>query len=422
VTHVQSSILDHVDPYGSEFQQNPFPFYTAMREASPAWHLPGTVLYFITRFDLVAQVLKDTVTFSSAFGATAAEPPKPHIVEQIDAIKRQGWTRPATMLTVDPPDHTRYRGTVAKAFNARTIAALRPAIEVIVDEELNRFAHEPVVDFKTAFSTPVPVRVIMHALDLAPGREDDIKRWSDDATAGIGRKLPDDRAVECAHGVVELQRYMNSEVVARQDDLRDDVISALLRAEFPTPDGGVRPLTIEELMGIFQQLLGAGNETTTKLFSQMLRNLADNHDEWWKLKADPTRAAAVVDEALRLSSPTQGMFRVVMRDVDLDGAHIPAGARAMVMFAAANRDPAVFPDPDRFDPDRPNVRSHLAFGAGVHFCIGAPLSRLESVIALEYLVRKWHDFRLTEANTFEYEPSFMLRGLTNLFVEWEPAH
>jgi cytochrome P450 len=413
--------LDGLDPYGPAFQQNPFPYFNLMREASPAWHLPGSDLYFVTRFDLASSILKDTATFSSAFGATAAEPPKPHIAAQIDAIKSKGWSRPPTMLTVDPPDHTRYRGTVAKAFNARTIAALRPAIEQIVAEELDRFANERVVDFKDAFSTPVPVRVIMHALNLAPGHESDIKRWSDDSTAGIGRFLPDDRAIECAHGVVELQRYMHAEVTARQHDLCGDVISALLTAELPTPDGEGRALTIEELMGIFQQLLGAGNETTTKLFSQMMRNLADEHDEWWKLKADPSRAAAVVEEALRLASPTQGMFRLVTRDVDIEGVLVPAGARVMVMFAAANRDPAVFPDPDRFDPDRPNVRNHLAFGGGVHFCIGAPLSRLESIVALEALIERWHDFRLTEANGFEYEPSFMLRGLTHLYVEWEPV-
>jgi cytochrome P450 len=414
--------LEGLDPFSHEFQQDPFPYFAAMREASPAWHLPGTDLHFITRFDLVSAILKDTATFSSAYGATANEPPKAHLVEQLEAIKSKGWVRPPTMLTVDPPDHTRYRGTVSKAFNARAIAALRPAIEVIVDDAIARFIDGGTVNFKTVFSTPVPVRVIAKALNLAPGHDDDIKRWSDDTTAGIGSRLSDDRALEAARGTLELQHFMHAELTDRQRAPRDDVISALVTAELPLPDGdGTRRLTMEELMGILQQLIGAGNETTTKLFSQMLRNLADNHDEGWKLKADVARAPAVVEEALRLASPTQGLFRVVTRDVELEGTPIPRGDRVLVMFAAANRDPAQFPDPDRFDPDRPNVRNHVAFGAGVHFCIGAPLSRLESVVALEKLTRVWEDFRLTEENTFEFEPSFLLRGLKDLFVEFTRA-
>ena len=278
------------------------------------------------------------------------------------------------------------------------------------------------MNFRTVFATPVPVRVIVRALNLAEGHEDDIKRWSDDTTASIGAQLPDERLLEAQQGILELQRFMYAELEDRRRCPRDDVVNALVTAELPLPDGeGTRSLTVEELLGILQQLIGAGNETTTKLFSQMLRNLADEHDEWWKLKADPSRAAAVVEEALRLASPTQGMYRKVTEDVEIEGTKIPAGDRLLLMFAAANRDPATFPDPDRFDPDRPNVRNHLAFGAGVHFCIGAPLSRLESVVALEKLAQRWEDFRLSEDNTFEYEPSFLLRGLKELVVEFTRA-
>ena len=152
-----------------------------------------------------------------------------------------------------------------------------------------------------------------------------------------------------------------------------------------------------------------------------MKLLGEEHDEWWKVKADPARAPLVVEESLRLASPTQGMFRVVTTDAELDGVPIPAGDAVVVVFAAANRDPTVFPDPDRFDPDRPNVRDHLAFGLGVHFCIGAPLSRLESAVALQKLAERWEDFRLSDENTFTYHPSFMLRGLEHLFVEFTPA-
>ncbi len=410
------------DPLGEVFQQDPYPFLEAMRVAAPVWVDPATGLGFVTRHDLVARMLRDTETFSSAIGATPNEPPPADVAEQVAAIKAQGWVRPPTMLTVDPPDHTRYRATVARSFNARVIGALRPEITAIVDDELDGILGRGVVDVNARFSVGVPVRVIVRALNLDPGHEADIKHWSDATTAGIGSRLSNERAIAAATGTLEMQRYEHAELVDRQRCPREnDLLTKLIGAEVPLPDGhGTRPLTIEELMGIFQQLLGAGNETTTKLFSQMIRNLADNHDEWWKLKADPSRAALIVEEALRLATPTQGMFRVVTRDIDIEGVQLAGGCRVMLSFAAANRDPAVFPDPHTFDPDRPNVRDHLAFGLGTHFCIGAPLSRLESVVALERLAARCADFRLAPDNTYEFLPSYMLRGLRNLFVEFEP--
>ena len=195
------------------------------------------------------------------------------------------------------------------------------------------------------------MRVIVKALNLSPGHEADIKRWSDDTTASIGARLSDERLIEAQHGILGLQRFMHAELEERRRAPQDDIVTALVTAELPLPDEqGTRPLTMEELLGILQQLIGAGNETTTKLFSQMLRMLAEQHDEWSRLKDDLSRAAAVVEEALRLASPTQGLYRKVTRDVELEGTPIPAGDRVLVMFAAANRDPAVFPDPDRFDP------------------------------------------------------------------------
>ena len=416
------SLLDGFDPYGTAFQQDPHPFYDAMRAASPAWHVESRNVWFVTRHDLVSAVVKDTATFSSAYGSTANEPPKPHIKERIEAIKAEGWKRPPTLLTSDPPDHTRYRNTVARAFNARVIAALQPAIEQIVAEEVDRLGAGGRVDFTELFSDTVPVRVIIRTLALPEADQQNIKRWSDDTTAGIGSFLPDDRAVEAAHGVVELQRFMHAEIMKRVDEPSDDIISMLVDADLPLADGsGNRKLVIEEAMGILQSLIGAGNETTTKLFSEMMMLLGRNKAEWMRLKADPSRAPRIVEEALRLSTPAQGLYRVTTRDTEIEGVRIPAGAKVFAAFSAANRDPAVFPEPHRFIPDRPNVRDHLAFGGGVHFCIGAPLSRLESVIALEHLARRWSDFELSPDNAFTYHATYMLRGLEHLYIDFAVA-
>lgn len=416
-----ASILDGFDPYDPAFQQDPFPFLAAMRETSPAWQRPGTNQFFVTRHDLVSAMLRDTETYSSAYGATPNDPPAPHLQEQIDAIKSQGWVRPGTMLTVDPPDHTRYRNTVARSFNARSIAALRPLIEAIVDDALDGVIDAGVVDFRTVFARPVPVRVIIAALGLAPEREHDIERWSDDTTASIGCRLSDERTIEAQWGMLGLQQYMHAELTERQRQMRDDVVGKLVASELPLPDGTTRPLTMEELMGILQQLIGAGNETSTKLFNEAVRLLAENPEEWRRLRDDPARATLVIEEALRLSCPTQMMYRQATRDVDVEGVIVPAGSRVMLCYNAASRDPAVFPEPDRFDPDRPNVRDHFAFGGGVHFCIGAPLARLEAVIGLERLAARASEIVLAPENTFAYEPSYILRGLSRLLVEVREA-
>jgi cytochrome P450 len=271
-------------------------------------------------------------------------------------------------------------------------------------------------------ATPVPVQVIAHVLNLPEERGADIKRWSDDATSSIGADVTDERRLEAQRGMLELQHFMHDEFEQRRRDPRDDILTSLVQAELPLDDGDgdTRPLNEPELLGILQQLIGAGNETTTKLINEMVRLLGENHDEWWKTKADPTRIPAVVEESLRLASPSQAIYRVTTTDTELDGVPVPGGARLVLVYGAANRDPTVFPDPDRFDPDRPNVRDHLAFGMGIHFCIGAPLSRLETAITLERLAARWRDFSLSDRNTFEYEPSFMLRGLKDLYVEFTP--
>ena len=170
-----------------------------------------------------------------------------------------------------------------------------------------------------------------------------------------------------------------------------------------------------------QQLLVAGNETTTKMLTEMMRLLAENPVELARVKADPGRVASIVEETLRLSTPTQGMFRITTRDVELAGVRIPKGSRVVIVFMSANRDESLFDDPDAFCPDRSNLGDHLAFGKGTHFCLGANLSRLEGRVALQELARRLESFTLTDTNDFAYHPSFMLRGLVKLDLDVVPA-
>ena len=313
---------------------------------------------------------------------------------------------------------------MSKAFTPKVIAELEPVIRAITTRLIDSWIDSGSIEFVTKFAVPLPVEVIAHALNVPESRRADFKRWSDDSIAGIGTNVSIEKRMEAERGVNEYQHYFASEFERRITEPQDDLLTALLQARIDDDDPEVtdkRPLDMAEMLSIVQQLLVAGNETTTKLLTETVRLLANHPDQWRRLQEDPSRAANVVEEALRLSTPTQGMFRIATRDHELDGVHIPKGARLVIVFAAANRDEAIFSEPDDFNPDREGLREHLSFGKGIHFCLGAALSRLEGRVALEELARRIDRFTLAESNAFEYFPSFLLRGLTRLDVDFTPA-
>ncbi len=415
--------LEGVNPFAPAFQQCPHPYYAAMREQTPVFRVPGTDIHIVTRHDLVVPILRDVATFSNRFD-TAGVPPSAELVERLRAVQATGWPQVPTMLTIDPPQHTRYRLTVAPYFKPQQMAALRPAVEAIVDRLIDSWIDEGRIEFMRRFGIPLPIEAIAHVLNVPTERMDDFKRWSDDSIAGIGAAISDDRRVEAQRGIVEFQHYFAAEIDKRRVEPQDDLLTEIVRATVPVdmeagPESGTRNLDTAEMLSIVQQLLVAGNETTTKALTEAMRLLAEHPGHWRALQADPAgMAVATVEEVLRMATPTQGMFRVVTRDTEIDGVPVPKGARLIVMYSAANRDPSVFPDPDAFDPTRDNLKEHLAFGKGIHFCLGAPLSRLKMQVALEKLATRLGDLRLAEGTPLEYEPSFVLRGLKRLDIEF----
>ncbi len=411
-------------------QQCPHAYYARMQREARVFPaaIPGGVLHLVTRHDDVLEVVRDLDTFSSRFD-TSGSNFQPELAARMRELYEAegGYDRIGTMLTVDQPEHTRYRRLVSKAFTPKVIADLEPTIRDIttrlIDDLLARAAGGDAVEFVETFAVPLPVTVIAKALNVPDDRLADFKRWSDASIAGIGTNISIEQRLDAEREVIEFQKYFADQLERRRGEPQDDILTNLLNARVDrgdvAPDGTPlvdEPLTMPEMLSIIQQLLVAGNETTTKMLTEMMRLLAEHLDQWEALRADPGRAKTVVEETLRLSTPTQGMFRVVQHDVEVAGTQLHAGDRAVVMFAAANRDPAVFPDPDRFDPDRDNVANHLAFGKGIHFCLGAALSRLEGKVAAEELARRIDTIRLADTNTFTYHPSFLLRGLMSLDV------
>ncbi|WP_162941762.1 cytochrome P450 [Desertimonas flava] len=421
--------LRSFNPFDPATLQCPFPHYAAMRAKAPVHEVLGLGMFMVTRHDLVLEVVRDPVTYSNQFGQTSMPLPEDERL-RMAGVMAEGYPRVPTMLTADPPDHTRYRRLVTKAFTPKAIAALEPAIRSITCMLIDSWIGRGRIEFVTDFAVPLPVRVIATALNVPDERLADFKKWSDDSIAGIGTALDIDGRIEAERGVNDFQRYFADQLEQRRREPQDDLLTNLLNARVAADDGGAgsadgvtdeRGLDMPEMLSILQQLLVAGNETTTKMLTEMIRLLAEHPEEWRRVKADPSRVEAVVEETLRLSTPTQGMFRIVTRDVTLGGVDIPAGSRLVVAYCSANRDESLYDDPDAFDPDRANLKEHLAFGKGVHFCLGAALSRLEGKVALEELSRRLDTITLPASNRFEYFPSFMLRGLTSLDLEFTPA-
>ncbi len=437
--------LEDFGLFDPQVQQCPHAYYAKMQQDAPLFEAaaPGGSLHLVTRHADVLDVILDTKTFSSRFDTGGLLPDSDYARRIRELyVEENGYEKVGTMLTVDPPDHTRYRKLVSKAFTPRVIASLEPVVREIagglIDDLLAATANGETIDFVEAFAVPLPVTVIAKALNVPDDRLADFKRWSDASIAGIGTNISIDERLEAEREVIEYQHYFAEQLNLRRTEPQDDILTNLLNARIDREDDDIdpaeleglgdlsdQPLTMSEMLSIIQQLLVAGNETTTKMLTEMMRLLGENPEAWAALRnattaddpslAEPA-AKAVVEETLRLSTPTQGMFRIVTEDTEIAGETVPAGSRVVVMFAAANRDPEVFDDPEAFIPGRENALAHLAFGKGIHHCIGAALSRLEGRVAAEELSRRLASFTLTDSNDFAYHPSFMLRGLKQLQV------
>lgn len=407
--------LSRYDPAAPATQQNPYPWYAALRREAPVFYHEASGLYMVSTMKAVMQVLAKPTLFSSA-ASRASTPVSPAIGAELKAIQEGGLPNVPTMLTADPPAQTRYRKSIGKPFAPGRTRKLEPVVRRIATNLIEAWPRDGVVDFLEVFAMPLPIRAISHVLVMPEELSASIKRWSDDSVAALGAAISDARRLEAARGVVESQHYWARRYQAARSGTEDDFVTNLVNADFQDHSGTIRKLEVAEFVSMMRQFMVAGNETTTKLFSEALRLLIANPVEWQRIREDPARIPAMVEEAFRLASPNQGMFRTVLEATELEGVALPAGARLWIIFGSANRDETVFPDPDRLDPSRENLRDHLAFGRGTHVCPGAPLSRLEAVVGFEELVRNFESFSFAEGYVPQYEPSFILRGLRSLEV------
>ncbi|MCC6381961.1 MAG: cytochrome P450 [Dehalococcoidia bacterium] len=408
--------LSQFNPLAPETVACPYPFYKAMREEAPVHQVPALGFFIVSRYEDAREVLGDAERFSSNSGPGVngvLDPPDAELL----AIQAEGWPAVNTLLTNDPPDHARYRGLVNKAFTPRRVAAMESSIRAIAAELLARFAGRGHAEIVSEFAVPLPLTVIADALGVSRGDLPTFKKWSDDSVAPLGGFLTRERQLACARSVVEFQKYFAARLDERRRHPQDDILTDLVNARLD----GEKPLDTAEMLSILQQLLVAGNETTTNLIASGTMLLLQHPDQLSRVLADRSLIPGLVEEALRVESPVQGLFRMARIDTEVGGVRVPAGARLVVMYASANRDETVFPDAERFDVCR-EARGHLAFGYGTHFCLGSPLARMEAAVAFETLLDGTKNLRLAPGkNDLAHVPSFILRGLRQLHVEFDPV-
>ena len=313
-----------------------------------------------------------------------------------------------TMLSADPPEHTRLRGLVSKAFTPRRIEEMRPHIQEIVDALLDDLQDQDEFDLIEHLSYPLPVIVIAEMLGIPPENRAEFKRWSNDLVATMSGPGTAPDALERARtSGLEMADYFKGVIAERRKEPRDDLLSAMIAAE---ERGEV--LSEDELLASCMLLLAAGNETTTNLIGNGMLALLRNEDQLQKLLDDPSLTESAVEEMLRYDGPVQATARTADEDVEIDGHMIEKGKMLFVLLAAANRDPAAFPDPETFDNTRDD-NNHVAFGNGLHFCLGAPLARMEAQIAFQTLFQRRGKPRLV-SDEAQWNGNFILRGLKRL--------
>lgn len=395
------------DPFDPETVENPFPFFAALRREAPVYDLPNGSHSLVTRYADCQRVALDVETYSSNLVGVLLD--DADVGPRLLDIPGSDTGAVDALAIADPPVHSRQRKLVNKAFAPRRVSGLELWIRRLVGELFDAFAGRERVEWMRELAIPVPMVVICELLGLPHEDRHRLQELSDDAIALVSGINSPQELARAGQSAIELGTYLADRFASARRNPRDDILGVLVHAV----DAGA--LQDDEVVSILLQLLTAGQESTGSLIGSAAMLLARDPELQATLRGDRSLVPAFIEETLRIESPFYGHFRLVRRDTELAGRELGAGTRLMLVWASANRDETVFTDPERVDLHRPNVRSHLAFGHGAHFCIGSELARLEARIAVEILLERTD--RLLPAwgvNGLRHVPSLLLRRLRDL--------
>jgi cytochrome P450 len=399
-------VHEDFDPLAPDFLADPFPF---AYDLPPVFYAPSIGYYVVSRYADVEAVFLDHETFSAA----PAQIPLVQLVPEATKILFEGGHRPQpSMVSLDPPAHTRLRAPAGRAFTPKRVAEMEPRIRETVEELLGAVDDTQPFDLIAGLTQPLPLTMIARFMGVP--REDwpQLRQWGGNRLAlAWGRPSPEEQ-VHHAENMAAYRNYLRGLVAAKAADRGDDFASALLDIHDEDPS----KLEHEEIASILFSLSFAGHETTNNLIGNLVRRLLERPELWDAVVADPSLIPGAVDETLRFDPSVTVWRRLAKRDTVVGGVAIPEGSKLFLWLAAAGRDAATFPDPERFDLARANAKKTLAFGKGIHYCIGAALGKLEAQVALEQLSARWPGLRLVPGQEIPFHPNISFRGPLALWV------
>ena len=400
------------DPFEPGYLLDPYPTLAELQASEPVFFAPAIGSWVVTRFDTVKQVLRDTERFSAKLVSDPLQPLCPHAR---GIIADAGFNVPPLLVNNDPPTHTHYRQFFGAPLQRDRIQALAPYIRETVDAYLDRFAAGPrPADLVAGLTWDVPALALFRLLGVPAEDVAKVKDWASSRVVLTWGRPTDEEQVALCTGAVDYYHYAHGLVRSKVEQPGQDYISDLIRQR----NGDDTQASLHEIAAISFNLLFAGHETTSSAAANLFKALLADRPLWDAVVRGEQRNAQVVEESLRLDPPVQAWRRQAKQDVVLDGITIPAGGRLLLMFAAANRDAAQFECPAEFRPGRRNALQQVSFGAGAHFCLGAPLARLELEIMLERVAARFPTMTLVPGQDFPYTPNTSFRALRRLLVTW----
>jgi cytochrome P450 len=399
------------DPFVEPYLSNPYPFWVRAREQEPVFYSPQLDYWIVTRYEDIKAVFSDPQTFSAGNAQTPIRPLAPQVTEM---LRDGGLKTKPVMSNRDPPEHARIRKHTWGAFTPKRVAQLEPQIRKLVTRYIDRIEKQRHADLVQDMFYELPVHVLFIFLGMPEEDIGRIKSWSRKRLMLTWGQLSDEQQMHEAQGLLEYWKYTEAFINSLLANPPDNYVGDLIRVS----QANEEELTVDEITNIVYGLVLAGHETTTSMSSNAILTLMQHRDVWQRLCVEPEAIPNAIEELLRFNSSVITWRRKTTRPVEIAGTAIPGGANLLLALCSGNSDSAHFAEPEKFDIDRPNIRSHLSFGFGIHFCLGAPLARLELKIILEELSRRLPDLRLASEQKWSYPPNTTFRGPQQLLVEW----
>lgn len=402
------SLGENFDPFGQHLEE-PFSFYAQLRHEEPITFSPVLNAYLVSRFEDVRAILSQPDVFSSRDTLSPVGTLYPQTLVELS----KGYQFAPTLINSDGVAHRRLREPLRKAFSPPRIRALEPFIHQRIQQLLDQFLHHGHAEIISQFASLLPLDVIFALLSIPFEDREQVKRWCDDWTALLMSPLPEEKQVVCARNALILHRYLLDRIEERRQAPREDLLTDLVTTQLP----GEEPFSEGELIYTIGSLIIAGHITTTHLIGTGLVLLLQEPERWRTLCEHPEAIPQTIEEILRYNGPVRGFMRVTTKPFTLRGIEMQEGTRLFLLYNSANRDEDQFADADQFEIQRqPN--QHVAFGYGAHFCLGAPLARLQGRLAFEALTQQLPNLRLAPGQHLAHNPDLVNYGYQRVEVEW----